>query len=460
MTGFDQRLFFELFEALRAEDEGEIFDFCYLPPISFEQIVGSRSCIVFGESGSGKTALYRAILNQCNKKSEKGKILTVNWSPKSLPSTEEKIEDWVGDQVKALLDVCAVKIIVNLTQNPDKSSLAPDWAKARIGWFIQNYLLGDASLRLGPVLESDTANGVFKMLQEISTEGLFYEKPSPELAVKELLQGLKFFEVTAIWVVSDDIHEWTTAGITGINASLVAFLSMLSIFENTGLVFKFILPNDLEASIAHASGLVRRRVDKYKLTWGVDLLRTLVEKRLATLMKKENFHLVQLCNDPDFDKWLSYFGGHEPRQWLELITPFIKYYADNGLKKPIDSKISKELRLKNPPRFHLDEKDFRVKIGGRIIPLNDLPPKVYSLLTFLYKHAGDVVTKEKLFYAIDHGIENIPARGDDDYIDPIVYTGQVDTNIYRLRQAIEPDPKNPVILQTERGYGVRLAVKW
>ena len=460
MTGIDKELFHKLFETLRAEDEGELFDFCYLSPDSFEQIVGSRSCIVFGETGSGKTALYRAILNQCNKKSEDHRILTVNWSPKSLPPAEEKMEVWVSEQIKVLLDVCAVKIIEDLVQHPDQSSLAPDWVKARIGWFIQNYVLGDASLRLGPILETDSANSIFKMLQKISTEGLFYEKPSPELAVKELLLGLKFFKTDGIWVIADDIQEWTATGVTGMNASLVAFLSMLSIFENTGLVFKFILPNNFEASIAHASGLVRRRVDKYMLTWDTGLLKKMVERRLAFIMKKESFQLVQLCNDPDFENWLLYFGGDEPRQWLELLTPFIKYYIENGLRKPIESKISKELRLKNPPRFHLDEKDFRVKIGGRIIPLNDLPRKVYSLLTFLYRHAGEVVTKEKLYYAVDHEITSVPARGDDNYVDPIVYTGQIDTNIYRLRQAIEPDPKNPVILQTERGYGVRLAVKW
>ena len=453
-------LFNKLFETLQADNEEDWFYQCFIQPKSFEQIIGSRSCLIFGESGSGKTALYRALKNHCRTSQTNEKILSIDWKPKSLPPDREDGNAWVHGQIRILFDACSIGVLEFLINHPDRFALAPEWIKVRLAWFLQNHILGNPNLRLGPLMEINASSQITKDLLVLSTEGLFYDTPSPDLAIKELLVGLKFFGIQSIWILADNIQEWTVKTSQGFHDNLVTFLSMLSIFENSGLLFKFILPNDVEMSIAHASGIIRRRLDKYHIIWDENSLKQIIERRLSLILKKEGFRLDQLCSSPEFEKWLSHFGGYQPREWLELVSPFVKHYLEGSLKKPIDSKTSKELRLNNPPRFHLDEKEFRVRIGGRVIPLNDLPPKVYSLLSYLYRHAGEIVTKENLFYQADRGLDTIPVLGDKNYVDPIAYAGQVDTNIYRIRQKIEPDPKNPVILQTERGYGVRLAVKW
>lgn len=449
----------DLFEILRAEHEGSwLFD-CFVPPVFFEQMMGFRSCVVFGDSGSGRTALYRVLQKYCES-TDKEKIILVKWKPKPYYSEDDRSTPWINEQIRVLFDACALSVFRKLVKYSDKLKDAPEWVIVRISWFLQNYLLGDALIRVGPLLDSSESGPILQKLFDISVTGLFYEMPSPEQAVSELFVGLKFFGIQRIWVVTDDMDSWvTTNEDTSTKRGLTTFLSMLSLFENTDLTFKLILRSNLEVGLSQASGIVRRRLEKYKLNWDLDSLRLIVEKRLALLLQKEKFALRDLCNDEDFENWLFHFGGYEPRQWLELAAPFIQHYQNMNPRKPLDAKTSKELRLNHPPRFYLDDTEYRVKIGGRVIPLNDLPPKVYTLLTYLYKHAGEVISKDKLYYLADQGLDSIPVKGDKNYIDPIVYSGQIDTNIYRLRQVIEPDPKNPIILQTERGYGVRLAIR-
>jgi len=53
-----------------------------------------------------------------------------------------------------------------------------------------------------------------------------------------------------------------------------------------------------------------------------------------------------------------------------------------------------------------------------------------------------------------------PRPADPDYEPPKRYLGLIDTNLWRLRKAIEPDPKNPILLITRRGLGVTLQVRW
>lgn len=73
-----------------------------------------------------------------------------------------------------------------------------------------------------------------------------------------------------------------------------------------------------------------------------------------------------------------------------------------------------------------------------------LTPKEFELLSFLARHAGRVVTHKQILAAVWG-----PAHtGDTQYLR--VYIGQ-------LRQKIENDPADPVVILTEPGIGYRIA---
>lgn len=100
-----------------------------------------------------------------------------------------------------------------------------------------------------------------------------------------------------------------------------------------------------------------------------------------------------------------------------------------------------------PPRPTGFQDDYlHIDLENHRVTVNDTPVKLtkteYRLLAYLVKHAGMVLTFEKILGNV-WGWE---------YQDSIQY---VHVYISRLRQKLEPDPKNPRYLLTEFGIGYR-----
>jgi len=79
----------------------------------------------------------------------------------------------------------------------------------------------------------------------------------------------------------------------------------------------------------------------------------------------------------------------------------------------------------------------RVLRNGQPLPLK---PKVFELLSFLIRNAGQVFTRDQLLervWGYDYAGE----------------TRTVDVHVHWLRAAIEPDPARPQLIQTVRGTG-------
>jgi len=91
--------------------------------------------------------------------------------------------------------------------------------------------------------------------------------------------------------------------------------------------------------------------------------------------------------------------------------------------------------------LRLDQDQRRVWLDGSAI---DLTAMEFDLLAFLMTHPGRVFTRLELLEAV---------RGDT-YGS---FERAVDSHIKRLRQKIEPDPRNPRFLLTVFGVGYRLA---
>jgi DNA-binding response OmpR family regulator len=79
----------------------------------------------------------------------------------------------------------------------------------------------------------------------------------------------------------------------------------------------------------------------------------------------------------------------------------------------------------------------RVLREGQVVPLK---PKVFELLAFLVRNAGQVFNRDQLLervWGYDYGGQ----------------TRTVDVHVHWLRAAIEPNPANPQLVHTVRGVG-------
>lgn len=138
------------------------------------------------------------------------------------------------------------------------------------------------------------------------------------------------------------------------------------------------------------------------------------------------------------------------------IVQGLEYGADEYITKPVSmsvllSRVQAVLRRaylyesKQKPTIYgdgylnIDLETGKVMIEGQSIKLSAIERR---LLTYLYQHAGQVLTFEQILEHVwGKGYENNP-----EYVH--VY-------ISNLRKKIEPDPRRPIYFLTEHGLGYR-----
>jgi len=449
------------FGSLRAEDEHWLSD-CFVPPPQFERAARQCSTIIFGAPGSGKTALYQELQARSRRTDGRPLRLLVEWRPAPLLPEAQPNLAWVKRQAAHVLDTCARSLARHLARYPGDYTGASEWLQARLTWFIRRFTQGDPALRLGALAEGTTESAaLIRHILTAPVRQVLYEDATPDLVTAELVNTLKALDLDSIWVMSDGLEGWTEADPDRLSDSLSAFLSTLSLFEHSGLVYKLCVPSSLEPALSYAGGMARRRVDSVHLRWDTATLRRLVERRLALSTGQETFELKQLCDAPGFPEWLEKVGGMSPREWLDQLTALMEWYLKQHISQPIDESTWKQLRRDHPPHLYLDDVGRKVIVGGREVGLENVPTKAYDMLCYLYRRAGQVVTKAELYFLVYLGLDKTPrSPADEHYEGRKEYEGLVDTNIWRLRQAIEPDPSDPVILVTKRGHGLVLHARW
>jgi two-component system KDP operon response regulator KdpE len=88
----------------------------------------------------------------------------------------------------------------------------------------------------------------------------------------------------------------------------------------------------------------------------------------------------------------------------------------------------------------LDTRTRRLELDGT---LHQLPPIGCQILALLMEHAGSAVPREELFHRVWHTDD-----GDN--------TRVLDVHIAHLRRLLEPNPRRPQLILTERRVGYRL----
>ena len=130
--------------------------------------------------------------------------------------------------------------------------------------------------------------------------------------------------------------------------------------------------------------------------------------------------------------------------------------ADDYVTKPYSSRelIARiNAVLRRSTALHVEEErgvlaagPIKLDIDRHVATLNNfpisLPLKEFELLEFLMRNAGRVLTRAQLIDRV---------WGSDYFGD----TKTLDVHVKRLREKVEVDPANPVLIQTVRGLGYK-----
>lgn len=446
------------FDGLRAEDDDWLFSAFESPP-EFDLISGPRSAIIFGESGSGKTATLQALHHISVDSENKLQRLLVNWHP-TPPKPDVAINSTlVETQFAQVMDACALELITYLANHPDAFHQAPSWAQMVSIWFVRLFLRGDFEIRTGPIedLSDEAGKALLSKLSQSEVRTVLDPDAAPELVVAELVKIVKSIGLSDVWILIDNLDQWVNIEAERFQLGLTAFLSTLGLFEQRGFVYKIFLPDSTRAILSRVSGVHRRRIDIHHLHWTQEKLLSLVRKRLSLALDMEIGDLGDICSDKKLVNWLERCGGQSPRGWLEAIRPLVSASVERvneNQLEPITKAEWRKIRRRHPPQLILNEERKQVIVGERrITDLSELP---YRLLHYLYKNAGQVCSRSELYYRAHRGLNHEPSIDSDDYEIPGNYESAFDTTIWRLRNAIEPDPKDPLFVVTVKGKGLRL----
>ena len=442
----------QLFDVLRAEEEPFLPD-CYVPPADSAMFTGTRSAVILGQTGSGKTALARAIERYLNPPGQRQRFLVVPWTLPSLLDEELSGVALVLAQVRRVMDLVAQVLIEYLGRHPADWDAAPPWCQDRLHWFIREYLEGDPEHLVQSLGEQYDAEGqqLLAHLAERSPVQVLKPDAPPHLVMQRLLEAWKKMGFQGIVILMDGVEAWLLITPDRMTSSLHAFLSTLPLFECPGFTFKLLLPARLEHSLGSAGAALRGRVNWHRLEWTEDQLEEIVERRLALALGSESLSLDGLAKGPGLVGWLLRCGGESPRGWLGAVRPFVDAYEQAG-RIPLNADECTAIQERNPPRLFIEPTTDQVLVGHR--PIAKLGEGLDAVLRHLYQYRGRICSRRDLYVVYMNTL--YPDRERKDVLTPLDYGGVMDTVLWRLRQAVEPDPANPVHIVTVKGRGVSL----
>ncbi len=448
------------FDTLRAEDEIAWLGQVFVPPQGFEAMRGMRSVIVFGEEGSGKTALRLRLIEAARETPGTAAPLIVEWQ--AGVQEEAEGEAFVRRFVEEILDLAAQSLAVHLVRQPERFTQAARFAQEGMVWLIHQYLRTDKELFLLRLESEESAEGAALLGEILSRTPKMLVPPHAPYPrqVTEVVRTLDAAGLSGLWVMIDGLDAWLTLEAAALSRSLTALFSSLAVFDVPGFTVKVMAPLRMKSLISAATGLTRRRFEIFELTWPAEALRHLCERRLALACGKDSFRLEELSEDAGLLTWLAKYGGSSPRGWLEFLRPFVDAYLVQTEQGPLTPEATADLQRRFPPRLRMDAALQKVFLGH--FPVSGLSESSLNLLRYLYMHPDRACDKQELYYRGLRGLDHQPRSTEDSAWElPDTVEGIMDTALWRLRQALEPNPKQPVYVVSERGKGiVRLENVW
>jgi len=456
-TKTQQPLGIAAFDSLRAEDEPWLAQ-CYVEPRDFALMTCWRSILVFGDEGAGKTALRLALERAWTPPGQPPRALVARWPFAIVEDESLKGTLLVRAYRDQVLDAVARAIMDYVLRFPPDWDQLPPWVGRTLAWFLQRFLQGglEDHLELLRGEVGDESLGRLRDALASPVPDVVRLSSPPAEVVGEIVKALTVLGCEGIRVTVDNLEAWCDADPTLLADHLESFLNALTEFQHPRFVYAFMVPSELDSKDWSAGSVSRRRVDVYRLEWKVTDLEAMMERRLALAFGEKSFPLSKLGPAERLRNWLKRCGGQSPRGWLRTLAPFVLRFlnkaVETGQMTPLTEEECITIQNEFAPRLYIDPMTDAVFVGWRKV--SEIQPADLRLLKYLYQRRGEFCLREALL---------------DEYLDATDQSFRknepkserlLDQPIYRLKQAIEPDPEHPVFINTVRRKGFRLDNAW
>ena len=447
------------------------------------------TCFVFATRGCGKSAYRVMIQNSCRPTDRDSSILAVPYLDfrHVLAEVRNDLSKLTLDHhLRAILSAGLTTLFHEFVEFPEsflqlprkRRNILKGLIKAHAPRLLDPTFLSDHLREWDKEMEADRLEeaadrGRLGEVLSLASEPVlhflnilfFFSSPEPPSEKMPLIEHWRTFVtlvqrtgLQAVYVLVDGLDEFFEAAVDPpgtITTLLLPLILELPLMEMPSVAFKFFLPAEVIDALREKTPLRFDRLRRYHLQWKEDDLLQMLRYRLEAFSDGRVSSLDAL-SDVDvigrIDRELARWAYGSPRTLLTLGDILFAVHCDNvsgGKLLLTEDDLQQALnyfqREYGPlvPPLTIDEKRRRVLIGGRVIR-EKLSPLEYTLLLFLYQNAGEIKSKDDIWVAV---YKYTPEGVSDEAIESLVF---------RLRQKIEPNPKKPVYLVTERRRGYRL----
>jgi len=437
-----------LFKILKTEAEPWLGD-VFIAASAFERIHDERSSILYGETGSGKTALMRALKRQA----ESENIFCAIWNPEPILENPMLGTALAYQAMRQAMGIC-VKSLLLEGNLPERLSNPPEYVISALQWLVKNFLPFEPAF----YIQTELGNSKPEHIQWYLS---ILEKPCASVIkgqagfndqIRIFLMILQAAGYQRFWLMVDGLERWDSLQVGGqIKDLLDAIFSTLAFFDAQKFAYKFFLPDSFKEVITKTGGVERHRASETALEWDSSLLRVMLDRRLQYALSSSKLSLNSICDSEALLRWLQEYGGTSPRGWLSLTAPIALGYQARG--KCLTAAQTRDLICQNPPRIRLRADRREALVGYKRVSLS---LEEYRTMEYLFNHVGKISPLENLYYFSYKSLDHAPDNGDKDWEAKSVWRGAFDTMFWRLRKKIEPNPKEPVYFKTHHNKGVEL----
>jgi len=425
-------------------------------------------CVIFAQRGCGKTAQRQMLAAQCRPLKRDSPWLaiayTYNGFERALGSAGGEIRRVQPIHHVGALCYLGLTALVNEASSDSEiqSTLADPGVAPRLAAYVA---------RFAPHLAGAPTAGLSGALDGLGS--------------LELLQGFATLArdagLESCVVLVDGVDEFppTANDLTQAVRLLAPLLGTLSLIECPGLIFRFLLPQELESALRACGWFRADRLHISRIAWEDNrLLLALIRQRLIHFSRREPPYedLAQLCADElaqVIDNEITALAGGSPRAvliladmllqshcqqpdpseligletWRQVEAGWLARRGDYAVKEGYATAMAVQPRVvqfADFPVLCVDEEKLVVRLGNGDIT-SKIPPQDYRVLVCLYRHQDKVCTMDLL---AEEAWSHLAKQG--------VADQAITASIARLRRVFRKYSQDAEYVQTIRGRGYRL----
>lgn len=428
----------------------------------------AKPCVIFAPRGCGKTAQRQMLASQCRPFKRDSPWLAIAYTysgfERALDSANGEIQRIRPiHHVSALCHLGLIALVGEASRDSSiQSALAGPGVAPRLATYVA---------RFAPHVADAPTTGLAGALDSLGS--------------LELLQGfsllVKDAGLESCVVLVDGVDEFPPMANdpTQAVALLAPLLGTLSLIECPGLMFRFLLPQELESALRACGWFRADRLHISRIAWKEsNLLLAVIRQRLIHFSHREPPYedLAQLCRDElaqVINEEIITLAGGSPRAVLILANRLLQshcqqldppelialetwrqvesmwlahrddFVAEENYATAMDVR-PRVARFAEYPILCVEEEKHIVRLGKYDIT-SKIPPQDYRVLVCLYRHQDRVCTKDLL------AEEAWPQDEKQGITDQAIAA-----SIARLRRALRECSQGMEFIETIRGHGYRL----